>query len=100
MEDRVAGPEEGEAGGRDRGHARGEDGAFLGLVPDRQAILEDLHVGMVEARIDKTGLLAGLGLTPARGEVEEVLALLGVLENEGRGRKTGGFSEPSDMAGE
>jgi hypothetical protein len=87
MQDGVAGPQEGEAGRRDRRHAAGEDGAFLGLVPDRQAILEDFHVGVVEARIDQAGLLAGLGLAAARGQVEEVLALLGVLENEGRGQE-------------
>ena len=84
MDDRVARAQESEAGRRDRGHARGEDGAFLGLVPDRQAILEDFHVGMVEARIDQAGFLAGLELAASGREIEEILALLGVLEDEGR----------------
>src|SRR5215216_6610561 len=41
VDDGVARPQEGEAGGRDRGHTAGKDGAALSPVPDRQAILQD-----------------------------------------------------------
>ena len=87
MDDGVARTKEGEAGRGDRRHAAGEDGAFFRFVPDREPILEDFHVGVVEARIDEARFLAGLGQPPARGQVEEVLALLGVLEDEGRGQE-------------
>ena len=71
----------------DRCHARREDDRGLGILPQRQAILEHLHVGIVEARIDEPGGLA-LGRLAAPGdEIEEVLAVLGALEDEGGGEK-------------
>jgi hypothetical protein len=52
--------------------------------PDRQPIFKDFEVGVVEARINQARFLARARLTAAGCEVEKILALLGVLENEGR----------------
>ena len=87
MQNGVARPEKGEQRRRNRRHAAGEDGGTLGLIPDRQPILKDFEVGIVEARIDQTGFFARSRLTATGGKIEEILALLGVLENESRGQK-------------
>ena len=59
MDDHVAGADEGQHQGRDRGHAAREGKRFLGVFPDPQAILEDFLVGAVEARIDEALGAAG-----------------------------------------
>ena len=87
VDDRVARAQEGKAGGGDRGHAAGEDRAALRLVPDGEPVLQDLHVGVVEAGIDEPRLFPRPRLAPPGGEVEELLALLGIGEDEGRGQK-------------
>ena len=84
MDDDVAGLDEGQEQGGDGRHAAGEGQRVLGLLPDAQAILEDLLVGAVEARIDQA-------LGPARplaGDAfEEALAGGRGLEHEGRGQE-------------
>ena len=87
VQDGVAGPQERQHGGGDRGHAAGEHGRALGLVPDRETVLQDFEVRVVEARIDQPRLLALVQLAPAGGEVEEILALLRGLEHESRGQE-------------
>jgi hypothetical protein len=84
VQNRIARPEKGKERRRNRRHAAGEDGGTLGLIPDRQPILKDFEVGVVEARIDQARFLARARLTTAGGKVEEILALLGILENDGR----------------
>ena len=71
----------------DRGncrHAAGEHRRRLALLPQRQTVLEHFEVGVVETRIHEAGGLTGLGLAPARGEVEEILAVLRRFEDESR----------------
>src|SRR4030042_1066081 len=46
---RGAGEREGEQGGADGRHARVEEGAVLGPVPQGQPVFGDLQVGVVEA---------------------------------------------------
>ncbi len=87
VQQHVARPQEGQQGRRDRRHAAGEDGAALGLVPYREAVLEDLEIGVVEAGIDEAGLLAHTRSAAPAGDVEEILALLRRLEHEGRGEE-------------
>ena len=87
MQDDVAGPGEGQDGRRDRRHAGGEQHAGLRALVDREPVLDDLAVGMVEARIDETGAGAFGWLLAPRGIVEEVAAFLGRAEHEGRGEE-------------
>ena len=84
MDDHVAGADEGQEQGRDRGHAAREGEALLGVFPDPQAILEDFLVGVVEARIDQP--VAGARAAPGDA-LEEALAVGGALEDEGRGEE-------------
>jgi hypothetical protein len=92
-------PRKGKKRRRNRRHAAGEDGGTVGLIPDRQPILKDFEVGVVEARIDQARFLARARLTAAGGKVEEILALLGILENEGRCEEDRRLSEPSERPG-
>ncbi len=71
--------------GRDRRHARGEDGARLGAVPQVEPILEDLQVRVVEAAVDQPHRPLGIARRQPVGVGEELLALLGAAEGEGRG---------------
>ena len=87
MQDHVARPREGEQGRGDRRHARREHDAGLGPLVDGQPLLDDLAVGMVEARIDETRAGAARRLLAARHVVEEIASLLGRLEHEGRGQE-------------
>jgi hypothetical protein len=94
----IAWPQKGEKRRRNRRHAAGEDGGTIRLIPDRQPILKDFEVGVVEARIDQARFLARARLTAAGGKVEEILALLGILENEGRCQEDRRL-EPSERPG-
>jgi len=87
MQNSIAGPQERQHDRGDRRHAAGEDGGAAGVVPDGEPILEDLEVRIVETGIDQAGFLARPRLPSARAQVEEILALLGRLEDEGRGQK-------------
>src|SRR3546814_2019774 len=82
---------------RDRRHAAGEDRARLRALVDREAVLHDLAVRVVEARIDQPCLGPRLGLPSAGGVVEEIAPFLGRTEDEGRSeadrRFDGAFGE-------
>ena len=82
MNDDRAGPRIGPKAGRNRGHARGECQIGLGLVPDRQPVLEHFEIGVVDPAVDKARLLVRPLLTQAIGQLEEGLAVLGGAENE------------------
>ena len=87
VQDRIARAQKGKAGGGDGRHAAGEDGGFLRLVPDRQPVLQNFQIGIVEAGIDQSALLARPRLPPPGGEIEKVLALLRVGEDKGGGEE-------------
>ena len=74
-EDHVPGPEEGEQGGGNSGHAAGEQRSVLGAVPEGEAVLGDLHVRVIEAAVDEPRLLAGCGLSFTLGHLEESAAV-------------------------
>ncbi len=87
MQDHVARPRIGQDRGRDRRHAGAEEQPRLGALVDGEPILDDLAVGMVEARIDEPRRLARRCGLASRDHVEELLAVLGGLEQEGRGQE-------------
>ncbi len=78
------------------GHAGGEGERVLRILPDGEAILQNLLIGAVEAGIDEAlrpaGALAGDAL-------EEALAGGGASNTKVEVRKIGGLSEPSLSAG-
>ena len=84
MDDDVAGLDQREEGRRDRRHAAREDQRVLGILPQREPVLEDFLVGAVEARIDQP---LGAARALAGDALEEALAVGGVLEHEGRGEE-------------
>ena len=73
MQDRVARPDEGKERGGNRRHARREQDTCLRALVDGEAILDDLAIGVVEARIDEAGLAAARRL-PASGDIVEEIA--------------------------
>jgi hypothetical protein len=87
VQDDVAGANEGQNCGRDGRHAGREQRTAFGALIDGEPVLDDLAVGMVEARIDQSRAHALRRLATARDEIEEVLPVLGRLEHEGRGQK-------------
>ena len=87
VQDHVAGPHEGEDGGRDRRHAGREHETVLGLLVDGEPVLDDLEVRVVEAGVDEARLSFPRRLAPARRVVEVVAAFLGGAEHEGRGQE-------------
>ena len=84
MQDGIARPHEGEQRRGDRRHAGRKQGAAFRPLIDRQPILDDLAVGVIEARIDEAGALAFRRLLAAGDVVEEVAPVLGGVEHEGR----------------
>ena len=68
--------------------------AGLGPLEDGQAILDDFAVGMVEAGIDEAAALARRRLAAAGHVVEEILAVLGGAEHEGRGEENRRLHRP------
>ena len=80
----VARADEGEDRSRNRRHAGREQRAFLGALVDREPVLDDLAVGVIEPRINQTRAHPLGRLTPARNEIEEVLSVFSGLEDEGR----------------
>src|SRR5262245_37599707 len=99
MEDDVAGTGEGKDGRRDRRHAGREQHARLRSFVDREPVLHDLAVGMVEAGIDQAGRAARGRLPAPRNIVEEVAPLLGRAEYESGGEEDGRLDRASDSAG-
>jgi uncharacterized protein (DUF2342 family) len=59
----------------------------VGVFINRQPVLDDLAVGMVEARIDQSRTGALRRLLAAGSVVEEIAPLLGRMEHEGRGQE-------------
>ena len=96
MQDDVAGPGEGEQRRGDRRHAGGEQHALLGALVDGEPVLDDLAVGMVEARIDEAGAGACRRLAAAGDVVEEVAPSSADLNTKVEVRNTGGLTAPSD----
>jgi hypothetical protein len=84
VHDPVAGPQEGQQRGRDGAHAAGEDERALRIIPQAQALLQHLQIRVVDARIDQPGLFARLRLAQPVRQLEERLAILGLLEHERR----------------
>ena len=87
MQNRVARAQERKQRGGNRRHAAGENSGLFRLVPDRQTVLQDFKIRVVETRIDEAGLLAWTQLATARRQIEEILALLRILEDESRREK-------------
>src|SRR3954451_12268522 len=79
MDDAVAGLDERHQQGRDRRHAARESERVVSVLPNREAVLEDLLVRAVEARIDEA---LGAARTLAGHAFEEALTCRGVLEDE------------------
>jgi hypothetical protein len=91
MDDHVARLDQRQHQRGDRRHARREDQRILGLVPDAEAILEDLLIGSVEARIDQP---LGAARPLAGDAFEMALTRRRILEHEGRGQEDGGLERP------
>ena len=87
VQDHVAWARISEDRGGDRRHARGEEERCLGVLEHAQPVLDDLGVRVVEAAVDQSGRLAPRRLAPSRDVVEELLAVLGALEDEGGGEE-------------
>ena len=83
----VARADEGEDRGRNRRHAGREQRAFLGALVDREPVLDDLAVGVIEPRINQARAHPLGRLAPTRDEIEEVLSVFGGPEDEGRGQE-------------
>ena len=84
MDDAISGSDEGQQQGGNRRHAARKSEGVIGLFPDAEAILEDLLVGAVEARIDEA---FGAARALAGHALEESLARRGVLKNESGGQE-------------
>jgi len=70
-----------EQGRRDRRQPEAKASAFSACSQNREAVFEDLQIGIVEARIDEAELLAGRALgEPLRRRTG--LAVFGVLEGK------------------
>jgi hypothetical protein len=87
VQDHVAWTDESEDRGRNRGHAGGEQRAFIRTLVDREPVLDDFAVGMIEPRINQTCAHSFGRLAPARNVIEVVLSVLGGPEHEGRGQE-------------
>ena len=87
MQDGIARTHESEQRRGDRRHAGGKQRAAFRSLIDRQPILDDLAVGMIEAGIDQPGPCACRRFAAAGDEIEEIAALFGRLEHEGRGQE-------------
>jgi hypothetical protein len=83
---------------RDRGYAAGEDRAGLGLLVDGEPVLDDPLFRWLK-RIDEPGRRSHRRLAAAGDVVEELLAVLGRAEHEGRDQEHRGLTAPSDRAG-
>ena len=86
VQDHVARPGEGEQGRGDGRHAGTEQERGLAALVDGQPVLDDLAVGVVEARVDEAGA-ALRGLLAPGDHVEVVAPLLGGAEHEGGGQE-------------
>ena len=88
MHERIARPQVGQHHRADRRHARGGDQRAFRAIVERQAVLDDLGVGMVEAAVDEAAGAHAFGRRlAARDDIEELRPLLGAAEGEGRGQE-------------
>ena len=90
---------QGQQRGRNGGHARRKDGARLGVVPQVEPVLEDLQIRVVEPAVDQPHGPLGVVRLEAVGVGEELLALLGAAEGEGRSQKNGRLDRPLRQLG-
>src|SRR5579871_294763 len=72
VQDRIAGPEIGQAGGGDRGHAGREHEAFFSSLVDGKSIFDDFQIRVVEAGIYKPRSAFGRWFSASGGIIEEV----------------------------
>ncbi len=100
MQNRVAGPDEGEQRGGDRRHAGGKQRAAFRPLIDGEPVLDDLAVRVVEARIDEAGARC---LPAARGGRRRSRRSRGrprpILKTKVEVRNTGGLTAPSESSG-
>jgi hypothetical protein len=89
VEDHVARADEGEDRGRNRRHAGREQRAFVRALINREPVLDDLAVGMIEPRIHQARAHSLRRLTATRHKIEVILPILGGPEHEGRGQEDG-----------
>ena len=88
IEDALAGPREREQRGHDSGHAGVEHQSRMRAGFERnQTILENLRVGVVEARVDQIRLFVRFGLSASGHQIEGALGGLGAGEYVGRTAK-------------
>ena len=83
----VAGTEEAEQRRGDGRHAAAEHQTAFRLVPQRQPILKDFQVWVVESGIDEPGVFGRTFFPKSIGKLEKCLALLRRSKGEGRGLK-------------
>ncbi len=84
VNDVLTGPREGEQRGHDGGHPGVENqGRVRAGFERHHARLQDFGVGVIEARIDQVGLLAGVWLGAASHQVESALGGFRAGENVG-----------------
>ena len=99
MHEDVTRPQVGQQGRRDRRHARRKSERGLGLVPQRQALLEDLEVGVVDARVDEARVLGRQTRLQAVRHLEDALPSSAVRKAKVEVRKMGHFTAPSERRG-
>ena len=87
MQNDVARAGEGENRGRNSRHAGRKQRALFGTLVDREPILDDLAVRVIEPRINQTRAHPLGRLAPTRNEIEEVLSVFGRPKGEGRGQE-------------
>ena len=81
----------GEERGGDGRHAARETVGVLHPLPRRDPVLEDLEVGVVDARVDEAHLAPRRRVALAVRPREEALSVLRALEREGRGEEHRGL---------
>jgi hypothetical protein len=79
----VARADEREDRGRNRGHAGREQRAILGALVDREPVLDNLTIGVIEPGINQARAHPVGRLAPTRDEIEKVLSVFGGPEDEG-----------------
>ena len=100
MDDGVARTGQRQERGADCRHARGGEQCAFRAVEQRQSVLDDFRIGVVEAAIDQTsGTTVLRRRLAARHHVKKVGALFRRLKGERRRQEHRGLTAPSDIAG-
>ncbi len=99
MKHGVARPNEGEKRCRNGRHAGGEKRAALGSLINGEAILNNLAVGVIEARVDEASTPALWRFLAPGDIVEEITSVFADLKTKVDVRNTGGLTAPSDNSG-